>query len=259
MNHSSLLRIGVNRTGHKEERDFCIKQFAMVYLYRGNATYYRTNEEPVAVSSGDFFLRQPGIIHSVFFHEEICSCWMALPAEVYAFFRTTGLIKTMQSVYTIGMDEELPERFRELAVQLQQVPDSGLTRISLQMQALAYDLLSRAIYGANPISPVIREAIAQISGDPGSREPMSDLAMRLGMSYSAFRQTFKAETGIAPGDYRIRRRMEKAMALLAEGQSLKEVADALAYSDVYAFAAQFKTQLGQTPGTFRKEQAAISL
>jgi AraC-like DNA-binding protein len=73
------------------------------------------------------------------------------------------------------------------------------------------------------------------------------------MSYSLFRKRFLERAGTSPGDYRIRRRIERAMALLTKEKLLvKEVAAQLGYPDEYAFSAQFKKVAGVSPTIFRE-------
>jgi AraC family transcriptional regulator len=69
-----------------------------------------------------------------------------------------------------------------------------------------------------------------------------------------FARQFKAATGLAPHQYVVARRVERAQQLLREGNdlSLAEVAAEAGFSDQSQFSNHFKRQLGMTPGQFRR-------
>ncbi len=77
----------------------------------------------------------------------------------------------------------------------------------------------------------------------------------MGIGYSKFRRDFRSQSGTAPGEYRLEKRMERAQRMLAEESArIKNVALELGYPDVYAFSKQFKSHVGLTPGQFMKSR-----
>jgi AraC-like DNA-binding protein len=79
------------------------------------------------------------------------------------------------------------------------------------------------------------------------------VARRLNMGYERFRKRFAQEVGLPPAKFRVRRRIDRAKTLLAEGRwPLKVVAERLGYCDLYFFCRQFKQETGMTPGEFRR-------
>jgi AraC-like DNA-binding protein len=82
---------------------------------------------------------------------------------------------------------------------------------------------------------------------------VEEIAKRLQVSYSWFRKIFKVYTGIAPGQYLIQLRIEKAKALLSvPSKTIKEIADELKFESVIYFARLFKEKTGLTPAKYRK-------
>lgn len=78
------------------------------------------------------------------------------------------------------------------------------------------------------------------------------VADTLGISYSLFRKIFKQYTGIAPGQYLIQLKIEKAKRLLTLPDKLiKEVAYDLGFDSCFYFSKLFKEKTGFSPASYR--------
>ena len=83
-----------------------------------------------------------------------------------------------------------------------------------------------------------------------------DLARRACLSQSRLKARFKAEVGIPPADFVMRRRIARAKELLATGDmSIVRMATALGFSTSQYFATVFRRYAGQTPSQFRQTAA----
>lgn len=83
-------------------------------------------------------------------------------------------------------------------------------------------------------------------------EPLSvpDLAAQAGLSTPRFKARFKEETGVPPGEYLLRLKIDEANKRLASGrQSVTEIAHGLGFSSSQYFATVYKRFTGNTPGT----------
>ena len=88
---------------------------------------------------------------------------------------------------------------------------------------------------------------------------LHELAGSLGVSYHYFRQLFKRETGVAPYQYHLAQRLERAQTLLAQTtMNVKEIASALHFHDPYHFSKLFKAKTGYCPTEWRRAQALVS-
>ena len=80
------------------------------------------------------------------------------------------------------------------------------------------------------------------------------IAEELNVSYSWFRKVFKAYTGLAPGQYLIQLKIEKAKVLLSDAsRSIKQVAFDLQFESCFYFSRLFKEKTGITPENFRRQ------
>lgn len=73
------------------------------------------------------------------------------------------------------------------------------------------------------------------------------------VSYSSFRQAFKAQTGVSPKQYQLQIRLHKAQDFLANtSKSVGEIADILGFDSAFHLSKQFKDSIGLAPQAWRK-------
>jgi len=88
--------------------------------------------------------------------------------------------------------------------------------------------------------------------------PLKDLAASIGMSVSHFCRLFKQSTGLAPHQYVIACRVERAKSLLLnEEQTIAQVAHAVGFTDQSHLNRHFKHLLGVPPGALRKQSKNV--
>jgi AraC family transcriptional regulator len=87
---------------------------------------------------------------------------------------------------------------------------------------------------------------------------LKDLATSIGMSVSHFCRLFKQSTGLAPHQYVIACRIERARSLLLkEERTIAQVAHAVGFTDQSHLTRHFKHLLGIPPGALRKESKNV--
>lgn len=81
----------------------------------------------------------------------------------------------------------------------------------------------------------------------------SELAALAGLSSSQFGRAFKASTGMAPHQWHLQARLDRAMELMADrGRSLVEIALVTGFSEQSHFNRVFRAAMGATPGEWRR-------
>jgi AraC family transcriptional regulator len=91
--------------------------------------------------------------------------------------------------------------------------------------------------------------------DANLAEPvgLADLATAAGLTRMHFAAQFRAATGQTPHEYLLRRRIERAQEMLAEGgMSLVEIALSVGFQTQSHFTCVFKRYVGQPPGVWRQ-------
>lgn len=126
--------------------------------------------------------------------------------------------------------------------------------------AFLLDVLASGQAGAAPpparsLTPVLDH----ISGHPGEELGIPTLAAMAGLSEARFKARFRQETGIPPGEFVLRVRIENAKRqLLKRKKSITEIAFDLGFSSSQYFATVFLRFTGMSPTGFLQTQQSIT-
>ena len=97
-------------------------------------------------------------------------------------------------------------------------------------------------------SPLALGVAAALTSDPADTPRLRDLATELGVSNRTLERAFIADAGMPLGEWRQRVRISHAIALLAAGGAVKDIALEVGYETPSAFVSAFKKFVGTTPG-----------
>ncbi len=98
---------------------------------------------------------------------------------------------------------------------------------------------------------------ARFSETAEGRMSVAEMAETVGLSESWFSTAFKQTTGRTPLQWQLARRIEKAQALLDQGNgSVAEVAAQLGFADQAHLTRVFRQITGETPAAWRRSQAS---
>lgn len=104
---------------------------------------------------------------------------------------------------------------------------------------------------------IMENIMAYIDFNLGEDLSVETLASRAGFSAKHFRTLFHAHTGITPKEYILRKRLERAKAILSSSEiSLNEISKSLGFASPYHLSAQFKKRFGAAPVSYRKTKTA---
>ncbi|GAA4931726.1 helix-turn-helix transcriptional regulator [Streptomonospora halophila] len=123
-------------------------------------------------------------------------------------------------------------------------------------EAMVLDLLVPARHELTlrvPDSPLLAPITAAVREDPGDATTLAVWASRLGVSTRTITRTFQSETGLGFSRWVAAARMQQAVAMLARGDRLDEVAERVGYHSASAFGAAFRRITGVSPGRFRSQ------
>lgn len=101
--------------------------------------------------------------------------------------------------------------------------------------------------GRSQGNPAVDRVRRHIEANPGSFEPLDDLARRAGLSPHHFLRVFKAATGLPPHAFQIQQAVEHAKTLLAGGMAISQAALDAGFADQSHFSRCFREFTGATP------------
>ncbi len=160
-----------------------------------------------------------------------------------------GLFDERFDPVDIGIKASLVTGYLQL---FESIVDVNIAPSAVFRQAIGLlDVISNEIEGCVSHDAFTIRAKRVLRENPQPCFSMREAAAALNMSYSTFRRTFKRATGISPGEYQLRERMNHARDLL-RFHSVRQTAGLLGYTDEYFFSNQFKKMMGVSPAHFRE-------
>ncbi|MFF7290898.1 AraC family transcriptional regulator [Microbacterium sp. NPDC008134] len=128
----------------------------------------------------------------------------------------------------------------------------------LRAESVVFDVLAPAegqlslrVPDAERVGPIV----AALLDDPTDDRTLTEWAALLGISERTVTRLFRAHTGLSFLQWRQVLRVHQALALLAEGLSVHEVAEVMGYAQPSTFIASFKRVMGRTPGAYTSTSA----
>jgi AraC-like DNA-binding protein len=97
-------------------------------------------------------------------------------------------------------------------------------------------------------SPMAIRVAEGVIADHSERLRLRELAAALNVSVRTLERAFVADAGVPLGEWRQRARISRAIALLAGGMEVKDVALEVGYETPSAFVVAFRRYVGMTPG-----------
>lgn len=233
--------------------------YVLIYVIRGRARYELPDGRSFSVESGFLMQRIPGVTHSTITDPESdwAECYLEIGPRLYQAMVEMRIIRPDLFVYPMKPLPGVEDRFMALLESLDSDGEERIPGVLLRLQSLLIDLLSRA--GMPDLTEsdlrMVEEACIYFGATLHQRLDLKKFCTSRGWGYEKFRKVFREKQGMPPGQYILRRRMDKARQLLV-GTDLQvsEIAYELGYSNLYEFSAQFKRYCGQSPAVYRRVQ-----
>ncbi|MEY2429047.1 MAG: hypothetical protein QOJ40_1932 [Verrucomicrobiota bacterium] len=239
------------------KRGRVLDEFALVYISSGRGRFESKPNFSARIEPGHAFLLFPGIWHryapdaGTGWHEH----WIGFDGEIARRWLQHRFISKKHPVLKINAEDTVLATFSRVMQSMR------ANRPALQqILAGATANLLGLFYSAQQAQPAtetqnpdaIDLAIARIQHAYARDLNMKSLAQELGVSYSWFRSTFAAHTGLSPHQYLLELRIVRARGLLRETElSVKEIAMQMGFEDEHYFSRLFRQKLNFSPSQWR--------
>lgn len=233
-------------------------EFAAIYLTRGEGTFESEASGSCAVVAGDLFLLFPGVWHDYRPRARTGwdEHWVIFHGDQPERLLAQNIIAPERCVFRPGLDETVHQLFSRMIV-LAETQGTGSGPL---LAALVSELLASALarqetrqQGQSKTAPAMQRARCHLAEHCEGEVDMDALARSLHLSYRHFRRLFREATGLAPQQYHLQLRVNRAKLLLEDGRlSVQEVAARLGFEDPLYFSRLFRQKTGVAPSRWRR-------
>jgi AraC-like DNA-binding protein len=241
-----------------------LSAYQLVYVIDGRGIFESdVSTKRYHIEAGTVMTLFPGVWHRYAPEYEIgwVEQWIECVGAVFDRARSAGLLRPERPILHVGFPQELLQAFDRCHALAQQ-RSIGVQSLFSTMGLHLLAILLRAGRGHPGVPRLIEHKIQEAQRILARRYheelSMEKLARELNVSYSSFRQAFKAQTGVSPKQYQIQIRLHKAQDFLANTpKSIGEIAEILGFDSGFHFSKQFKDSTGLSPLTWRKQLSGL--
>ena len=211
---------------------------------------FKTSRGEYSLSGGDIFIIKPQEItfYEADEHEPWEYIWISFDSNI----KPPAQILSKDCIFAPYLEDIFKSAFYH--------PDSteGSAGYEEHLTSVIWAMFSRIKRQSGNMKPessedYVRRAMSIMSAELSEGITAEAVANRLHLNRSYFTSLFTAVTGISPGEHLKGLRMERAAALLIEGNfTVSIVAASVGYSDGFVFSRAFKGHYGISPSEYQK-------
>lgn len=241
------------------EKGRVINEYQLLYVVEGKGTLTTESAGKFEIKEGDIFLLFPGEWHtySPYKASGWKEYWIGFKGTNIDSRVETGFFSKEAPVYRIGYNETVITLFREAihtAKQQEKHFQQLLAGIVNYLLGLVFTIDSNRKLKDSINPQIVEKARAFMNENIETSIDMPQVADYLNISYSSFRHIFKQYTGMAPSQYYLNLKIQRAKDMLRSSTaSIKEISYILHFDTPEYFTKLFKKKTGLTPSQFRDQ------
>ena len=227
----------------------------LLFVVRGGATLAAGGRRRMRLEAGEVVLAASGAGHR-FLPDPARGCrvhQVDFGGWQMARWLEAGFFAPLPRVLRPGFDEGLlglVARLVELA--RNRPPEAARLMAGALAHLLARLELATRSLPAGPRARLVQEAQRRLSEAGGAPRGLASLVEELGVSETWLRRCFRAQTGMAPQQFRMRQRLERACGLLSDTDApISAIAEDLGFSSPAYFSRAFRRATGLAPSVWR--------
>ena len=236
-----------------------LQEYQLIYITRGKGLFESESRGTQEVGPGTILTIFPDERHRYKPAPETGwdEYWVGFKGNVADHLRDKGFLKPDQPSVPVGYHEplinlflEIIEETKEEAAGYQPLISGAVTHLLGHLQAA----VQRRSFEGRGVEAVVKRAKVLFRTHIDQPITPQQVARELCVGYSKFRREFKAYTGLAPGQFQIQLKIQRAKELLVQSaKSVKEIAYALHFESSFYFSKLFKEKTGFSPAEYRKK------
>lgn len=241
-----------------------LDEYQAIYIAKGEGYFESKSMLRTKVKEGYVIILFPGEWHRFKPDENIGwdEYWIGFQGEIADNLERQNFFTRREALVNIGIKEEVVGLMLQIIDQTRDEKAGYQPLVSgilLHLLGQVHSVLKQKQFGEeNIVEIIVNKARILLRQKIDEDVAMEAVAKELNVSYSWLRKMFKTYTGMAPGQYLIQLKIEKAKMLLANpSKSIKEIAYDLHFESCFYFSKLFKEKTGFSPETFRKRNEIV--
>jgi len=236
-----------------------LDEYQVIYIIGGEGSFESASVPETVVRQGTVILLFPGEWHR--FRPATKTgwdeYWIGFKGEIADNLVSQQFLSVSEPLVTIGFKADMVDLFSAVIGQTRTERPGYQPWVSgmlLNLLGCVYSLNKQQSFDEDHgLKSKMEQAIALLRSTIDEDTSIQDIAAELNVSYAWFRKWFKLYTGIAPQQYLIQLKIEKAKQLLADpGNTVKAIAYHLRFEHPLYFSRLFKEKVGLSPELYRK-------
>jgi len=236
-----------------------LDEYQLIYIANGAGKFESSSRAQVDIKEGTILVLFPNEWHRFKPDEQKGwdEFWVGFKGSVIENLVRQEFLSPADPVLHIGISEtviqllsEIIERTRAEKTGYQQLVSGIVFHLLGKIHSLVKE---RSFEPEDPTESIINKARIIFRTNIEQDINVEKVAEELNVSYAWFRRSFKRYTGIAPHQYIIQLKIEKAKTLLTDhSKSIKAIAFSLNFESAFYFSKLFKEKTGSSPEAYRK-------
>jgi AraC-like DNA-binding protein len=251
--------------GHPDDHYFnwdngrVLNEYQIVYISRGRGIFESEGCQEAGIEEGTVILLFPGEWHRFKPDAETGwdEFWVGFKGDIMENIVKKHFLTPKQCILQMGVDHQIIHLFMEIIAHTKNEQPGYQPLISGIVLHLLGEIYTRtrqdALKQKDISEMLIEKARVILRTNVNTNIPIENVAEELQVSYSWFRKAFKTFTGMAPHQYLLQLKIEKARLLLTgTTKPIKEIAFELGFESSFYFSRIFKVKMGESPDSYRK-------
>ncbi len=236
-----------------------LDEFQIIYISKGDGIFESASCEKTVVKEGTVLLLFPGEWHRFKPNEQTGwdEYWVGCKGTIIENLVHQHFIARQNALLTIGIHDNVIHLFTQIiekTIEEKTGYQPFVSGMVLHLLGQIYSLTKqRSFQPEDNTECIINKARVIFRTSIDEHISMERVAEQLNVSYAWFRKAFKSYTGIAPNQYLLQLKIEKAKLLLTDKtKTIKEIAFILSFESAFYFSKLFKEKTGVSPEQYRK-------
>nr|WP_067059655.1 AraC family transcriptional regulator [Mucilaginibacter sp. L294] len=238
-----------------------LQEYSLVYVTGGSGVFNTQATGDIPIVSGSIIAIFPNIRHR--YRPNLQTGWKEYWIGYQGAFMSNlvdqEFFDPICPVINIGYNQNMINLFDQVIEIIDKEKPAYQPLVSgaaIYLLGQIYSSSKQCAFEEDEVESMINRARSVMRANLESKICPHDIADQLHISYSRFRKIFKAYTGMAPIQYQIQLKLEKAKdELVNSSRPIKEIAYSLNFESTQYFSNLFKEKTKLTPLEFRKSYA----